>query len=403
MPWSLRMLLFITLASSLFHFYVARKSIKAIAALTGWPKKRIRVTTLALLTWVVLYPLLMIGSYYLKLGGVTRALQQANSALDLFVTYPFWAGIILAVQVSLLFLLIDLARLLLFPIYRKNKARWLRAEAIFVVAIISLGSLYVVGRIYSDTFTLRTREKELKVANLPAELNGFRIVQIADLQADPRTGDGKLRPYIDLVNGMEPDLILFGGDLVTSGTDYIEEGAEAMGQMRARFGTYACLGDHDYFSNPDMVKSNLEKNGVTVLPNVATVVPVGTTFVSLTGVTQVYRSPVQAATLEAIEKQRVQGPVNIFLTHQPSDRLVSFAADKRYDLFVAGHTHGGQIVFPLPGFLLTGSSFETSYVSGFYNIASMMVSINNGLGLTLAPVRYHAPAEVTLITLRPAD
>jgi predicted MPP superfamily phosphohydrolase len=79
---------------------------------------------------------------------------------------------------------------------------------------------------------------------------------------------------------------------------------------------------------------------------------------------------------------------------------VELAAERDYDLLVAGHTHGGQIVFPLPGFLLTGSSFETKYVTGFYDVKSMMVSINNGLGLTLAPIRYLAPAEVTLIVLR---
>ncbi|HSF23722.1 MAG TPA: metallophosphoesterase, partial [Blastocatellia bacterium] len=92
--------------------------------------------------------------------------------------------------------------------------------------------------------------------------------------------------------------------------------------------------------------------------------------------------------------------LSILLTHQPSTWLVRLAADREFDMFLGGHTHGGQIVFPLPGFLLTGSSFETDYVTGFHRVGSMLVSINNGLGLTLAPIRYHAPAEVTLIVLR---
>jgi predicted MPP superfamily phosphohydrolase len=88
------------------------------------------------------------------------------------------------------------------------------------------------------------------------------------------------------------------------------------------------------------------------------------------------------------------------LTHQPSEWLVDYSLKQGYNLFVAGHTHGGQIVFPVPGFLLTGSSFETDYVTGFYQVGEMLVSVNNGLGMTLAPVRYHAPAEVTLILLK---
>jgi predicted MPP superfamily phosphohydrolase len=260
----------------------------------------------------------------------------------------------------------------------------------------------VPARVYSDTLRLRTRETELRVADLPAELDGFRIVQIADLQADGRTKGDKLQAYVDRVNQLKPDLILFAGDLVTSGTDYVETGAEAMGKMESRYGIYACLGDHDFFSNRQMVAASLQKNGVTVLDNVAAIVPVGPSFISIAGITNVYARPRPTPdALEAIEQQRPDAPVDIFLTHQPSPAIVDYATAKGYDLFVAGHTHGGQIVFPLPGFLLTGSSFETRYVTGFYDVGRMLASITNGLGLTLAPIRYHAPAEVTLILLRP--
>ena len=238
------------------------------------------------------------------------------------------------------------------------------------------------------------------IPELPAELDGFRIVQIADLQADPRTNDRKLNAFVAQVNSLKPDLILFGGDLVTSGTDFIQKGGETMGKMEARHGIYACLGDHDYFSDKSMVIQSLQQHGVTVLDNIAAIVPVGSSHLSLTGVTNVYRTRATDGILDTIEKQRLRGPVNVLLTHQPSPWLVSFAEEKGYNLFLAGHTHGGQIAFPLPGFLLTGSSFETDYVSGFYDVGRMLVSVNNGLGLTLAAVRYHAPAEVTLIVLR---
>src|SRR6185503_4694533 len=165
----------------------------------------------------------------------------------------------------------------------------------------------------------------------------------------------------------------------------------------------ACLGDHDFFSNSDMVSRSLEENGITLLDNSAKVIAVGSASLSLTGITNVYRTRPAPKALASLEQARAQSAVNILLTHQPSEWLVNYAAERGYDLLVAGHTHGGQIVFPLPGFLLTGSSFETSYVTGFYRVGPMLVSINNGLGLTLAAVRYHAPAEVTLITLRAAE
>jgi predicted MPP superfamily phosphohydrolase len=221
------------------------------------------------------------------------------------------------------------------------------------------------------------------------------------MHADPRTSDGKLQPFVERINSLKPDLIVFCGDLVSSGTAFIERGAAVMGKMEAPRGVYACLGDHDHFSDKEMVRQSLQKNGVTVLDNVSTVVPVGATYLSLTGITNVYRSRPSPETLNTIEQQRLHGPVNVLLTHQPSPWLVDFGADNGYNLFVAGHTHGGQVAFPLPFFLLTGSSFETGYVSGFYRTGSMLTSINNGVGLTLSPIRYQAPAEVTLLVLRP--
>lgn len=402
MPWGLRMMLILTALAMIFQLYVARKTANAVEAVTGWPRKRVRLTVAVVIVWIILYPAILLASYYMGWSNVSAALQRSNMALAWIFTYPYWIGIILAVQLAMFFLLVDIIRLLFFPVYRKNKPRWRLVQSWVVIALVGLISVYAVARVYNDTFTVRTRATELQIKDLPAELEGFRIVQVADLQADAPTQWNKLQPYIDTVNNLKPDLVLFGGDLVTSGVDYIEMGAEAMGKIEARHGVYACLGDHDHFSNRDMVIRALEGQGVTVLDNLAAVVPVGSSYISVTGITWVYRTRPTERTLDVIDQQRMRGPVNIMLAHQPANDLVKYASEKGYDLFVAGHTHGGQVVFPLPGFLLTGSSFETRYVSGFYHLGDMFVSVNNGLGLTLAPIRYHAPAEVTLITLTAA-
>jgi predicted MPP superfamily phosphohydrolase len=169
---------------------------------------------------------------------------------------------------------------------------------------------------------------------------------------------------------------------------------------------YAVLGDHDFFSNRELVIESLWKNGVKVLDNRAEVVPVGSTYIALTGVTNTYRTnsrrggPETLMRLATLEKDRTRGPLNVLLTHQPSAWLVDYARERRYYLFLAGHTHGGQVALRLPGVLLAGSSFETPYVTGFHKVGSMLVSVTNGLGLTLAPIRYNAPAEVTLLILK---
>lgn len=386
----------IALAGLLFQLYGAGRAVTAIASITGWSKWRLRAGAGAMILYLAILPLSSLLGYAFGFGTSF----QGSPLFERLFTYPFWIGIAFGVQLFILLVIMVIAKLALFPLYRRNRAKWRAVEVWVIAATVGLTAVYVTARVYSDTFLLRTRSAELRVAGLPAELGGFRIVHIADIQVDRRTNGSKLQTYIETVNGLKPDLILFSGDAVTSGTAFVDHAAEAIGKLQARYGTYACLGDHDYFAGRDLVVSRLQSRGIVVLENETATVPLDTGSIVITGVTNVYRNQLSDGTVDKLARERPEGSASILLTHQPSTWLVELAADRKYDLFLAGHTHGGQIVFPLPGFLLTGSSFETKYVTGFHDVGSMLVSINNGLGLTLAPIRYHAPAEVTLIVLR---
>jgi predicted MPP superfamily phosphohydrolase len=386
----------IALAGLLFQLYGASRAVKAIASITGWTKWKLRVGAGALILYLAILPLSSLLGYAFGFGTSF----QASSLFENLFVYPFWIGIAFGVQLFILLLVIAVAKIALYPLYKRNRTRSRAVEAWVVAAVVCLTAVFVTARVYSDTFLLRTRSAELRIAGLPAELDGFRIAHIADIQVDRRTNGRKLDKYIETVNGLKPDLILFSGDTVTSGTTFVDQAGEVMGKLHSRYGTYACLGDHDYFANAGLVIDRLRAQGVVVLENQTATVPVDNGSIVITGVTNVYRNNLSDSVVDKLARERPEGTISILLTHQPSTWLVELAAERDYDLLVAGHTHGGQIVFPLPGFLLTGSSFETKYVTGFYDVKSMMVSINNGLGLTLAPIRYLAPAEVTLIVLR---
>lgn len=399
MPWSVRMVLLIAAGGSLFHLFVARRLVTALASITGWPRRRLRLSIAVAVVYLILYPLVTLGAYSFGFAGT---LQKYEALVDAALTYPFWVGIIVSVQLALIWLLADVVRLIFYPLYRKNKAQWVNIQSRLVVMLACGLVVFVVARVYNDTATVRVRQTEFLVRDLPNELDGLRIVHSGDIQVDSRTNGAKLEAYVKAVNELQPDLILFCGDLVTSGTRYIDQGAAAMARMSSTYGTYACLGDHDYFSDKQLVSRALSENGVKLLDDATTGVIVGSSLVAITGITNVYRMRAVESSLEDIEKRRPPAPLSIFLTHQPSEPLVKFAAERRYDLFLAGHTHGGQIVLPLPGILITGSTLETRYVSGFEQVGSMLVSVTNGLGLTLAPIRYNAPAEVTMIRIRRA-
>ena len=233
-------------------------------------------------------------------------------------------------------------------------------------------------------------------------MDGFRIVHVSDLQADSRTNQGRQAQYVEAVNSLDPDMVLFSGDLVTNGTTYIDEGAESLGKMKARLGIYACLGDHDIWSDADQITTSLRRNGIRTSHTGHLLLDVDEEELNLSVLTNAYSD---RPDLQAFALGKPAAPVSILLTHQPTEDVVALADTRGYDLMLAGHTHGGQIVVRWFGCSFTPVRTETKFFTGFYQVDKMLLSVNNGLGLTLAPFRYGAPAEVTLVELvaSPAD
>lgn len=123
----------------------------------------------------------------------------------------------------------------------------------------------------------------------------------------------------------------------------------------------------------------------------------------ISGLTHIYSNRLPQSALRAFLRAAPQADVRVLLAHQPAEGVVELAADAGYDIVLAGHTHGGQIVFHPLGFPLTPSMRETKYYAGYHRVGETHVVVTRGVGLTLAPVRYHARAEVTTIVLQAAS
>jgi predicted MPP superfamily phosphohydrolase len=403
MSWFLRMILLLLPAILAAYVYVSWRLAAAIGQLTSWPRSRVRWGAVAVAGYLNLYPLLLLGTGLLQMNAANSALRGGHPWLDALVTFPFWAGMVVVLELLPLLLVIDLARFAGWPWFKKYRTMWVKWQATASVSLFAIMVAYVITKIVLDTYSVQLTEHEARIPQLPAALEGFRIVQLSDLQADPYTGARKMQQYIELANAQKPDLILFSGDLVTRGTAYIAAGAKAIGGLRARVGVYACLGDHDYWADPQSIIQNLQENGVTTVEDSVLTLPASPHKISLTIVTNVYSRRPAAATLERLRQQRPDDAAfHLVLSHQPTDDLIQFGQKHGYHLLLAGHTHGGQVVFKPFGIPLCVSQAETRYFSGFYQIGKLWLSVTNGLGLTFAPFRYQAPAEVTLITLRRA-
>ncbi|MDZ7290802.1 MAG: metallophosphoesterase [candidate division KSB1 bacterium] len=402
MSWFLRMTLFVLPAILAAYAYVGWRIAAALGQLTSWPRPTIRWSTIAIAGYLNLYPLLLLATALLQMTAANSALRGGRRWLDMLFTFPFWGGLIVVLEVLPLLLVIDLARFPLWPLFQKYRPNWMQWQAIITVSLVAIIVVYVAVRVGHDTYSVRLTAREVRIPALPADLEGFRIVQLSDLQADPYTDERKMQRYLDLANAQKPDLILFAGDLVTRGTGHIAQGANMMGRLRARLGVYACLGDHDFWVDPRSIMRHLQGNGVTTIDDSVVTIAASSSRISLTVITNIYDRRPSASTLEHLRRRRPEAAVHILLSHQPTDDIIRFAQNHDYHLLLAGHTHGGQLVFKPFGISLCASQIETRYYSGFHQIGNLVLSVTNGLGLTFAPFRYQAPAEVTLITLRRA-
>ncbi|MFQ5771133.1 MAG: metallophosphoesterase, partial [bacterium] len=297
---------------------------------------------------------------------------------------------------------IDFIKLPFFPLYKKFKATWLDIQYRVIIALFLLFSIYVLCKVIADTTRIRVSETILTYRHLPRSFGSLTIAHISDVQADARTGKRKIKRYVKKVNKLRPDIIFFTGDLVTSGKKYIEAGANVLRNFEAQYGIYACLGDHDYWADENKVIHSLNYNGIKSLEDTNQFIRVGNDSLLVTFVTNIYNKRPSLDKLNLLMGQQPRGILDIIVTHQPSESLIELAAERGYHLFLAGHTHGGQIIFRPFGIEITPPRMESPFYKGTYRVGRMLVSVNSGLGLTLAPLRYNAPAEITLIKIMPA-
>ena len=159
------------------------------------------------------------------------------------------------------------------------------------------------------------------------------------------------------------------------------------------------IGDHDYWSDRATIPIAMRECGWTFLENDTTTLRIRGEPIHITGLTHVYSARLDSPAMARRLAGAPPATLRLLVAHQPAMPLIAAAERNGIDLVLAGHTHGGQIVFRPFGIPVTPSRYETRYVSGLYHASATAVVVTNGIGFTLTPVRYHAPAEVTTITL----
>ena len=400
-----RLLIGIAILLTVEIYFIKKAGLSIKILFPRFYQKKYRLIRNLFTIFLNLYPIALIIIYiYFAISGVYVS-SPDNFFIDYLVIYPFWILFILIMQVSIYFLLIDIIKLLIFPVYIKHKLSLLRIQSVIVFLIISFFLIYIPARIIYDYNTISVREVNSEKSNLPLQLNGFKIAFISDIQLDHYTDVGRVKRFIQNVNELNPDLILIAGDLITTGPDYITKSGEMVGMLKAKYGVYSCVGDHDnwayrndYERSLTEVKSSLMKNNVEMVDNGRRNINVNGAKIGITFITNTYVGRVSEKVLDSLSSNSY-GDLKIFLTHQPRSYLIDAALKNHFDLYLAGHTHGGQITLLFPFIQLTPTLIETNYIKGNFSFDGMLMIVTRGLGMSLAPVRYNSTPEITLINL----
>jgi len=232
------------------------------------------------------------------------------------------------------------------------------------------------------------------VPGLPPEFAGLRLAFLADIHRGPYMSERRVVRVVHLANEQHADIIALGGDYVHRDRKYIPSVWHALGGLHAPLGVYAVLGNHDHWEGAEFSSRAMAHAGITNLTNRHVRLERGGKTIVVAGLDDPWAGqPDLGAALEGVGADEVA----IVICHNPD--YVQQAYDPRARLWLAGHTHGGQVCLPRGRPVVNISSH--GYVSGLYPYRGMQIYISRGVGTVTPPVRVNCPAELPVIELQP--
>ncbi|HEY6477470.1 MAG TPA: metallophosphoesterase [Polyangia bacterium] len=252
-----------------------------------------------------------------------------------------------------------------------------------------------VGTVVAFLGRPRIREHEIAISGLPDAFDGYRIAQISDLHCGPFADGARVDRWVAEVNRLDADLVAVTGDLIASGETFVPVVAASLGKLRGRDGVYACMGNHDYFTEGEEMAASLERAGLTLLRNRGVEIRRGGGGLYVAGVDDTWT---KRDDLDAALADRPAGAPVLLLAHDPA--LFPDAAKRGVALTLSGHTHGGQLGVPFFAKRFNLARTITRFTTGLYQIGAATLYVTRGLGTTGMPIRLSVPSEIALLTLR---
>mgnify|MGYP003576078220 CR=1 FL=1 len=242
------------------------------------------------------------------------------------------------------------------------------------------------------------RRANVAFQSWPANTPPIRVALLTDLHVQgPDLSPERMARIAEQVNAQKPDLILIAGDFSGDRTLrtrlYSEaEIAASLKGLKAPLGVYAVLGNHDHWRDGAAMRRAVEAAGIPVLANQA----VRAGPLTIAGADDIHTGNTDVAALTRAAAA-LPGPT-VVLSHSPD---IVPLLPPQLGVVLAGHTHCGQIVLPLVGYLATTSRYGERYACGMIRDRGRTTIVSAGIGTSVLPFRFGAPPDFWMISLGP--
>ena len=277
------------------------------------------------------------------------------------------------------------------------------------VAIALFTMAYLVFGATEGKQHFQVKEVTIESEALPRGFDGYRIVQLSDIHTGSWGNDtAPMLKAVNIINRLQPDLIVFTGDLVNNLASELDIFIPVFSQLKAKHGVYSVLGNHDYstyikWDTPqrqeaqlDSLKAKQARMGWTLLNNRHVKLHQQNDSIALIGVENSGRPPFPDHARLSEAMTGTVGMFQILLSHDPSHWRREVLPKTDIQLMLAGHTHAMQTRI----FGFTPAQFVYPENDGLYQEGEQMLYVNIGLGHLLYPMRLGAWPEITILTLK---
>ena len=292
---------------------------------------------------------------------------------------------------------------------------WPTRIVLVFLAAAGVFALLLAYACFIEPNRLVLNRSELKIDGLNPALDGLKVVAIGDIHGGSNAITvEKLHQIVQLANEQKPDLIVLLGDYVAGpagDSDLpakmpMQDVADGLGGLTAKYGVFAVLGNHDGWYGDRAVTAELRRVGYRVLDGECTAINVNDEPLRLLGLKDHLKIHSWKAfsddAKELLKQCGDQGDL-VVLEHSPDilpiiTGALSISPDLK--LILAAHTHGGQVWLPLLGTPVVPSSYGQKFSYGHIKDAGVDMFVTSGVGTSILPIRFMMPPEIAVLTIR---